>query len=213
MHSLVGRAVAGGLLAAGVSPKVLRELLDDERGDRYFDRVFANYHRDRLRTVKSYAGAERLSSYWKHVGVFEDVSQPVGNRLQVEDALSERSGKGRLSYPFTSDIHVLVRDQQGGRLPFLAGQDRRYVSVQVDHRVGGHKGLPVLALLRRVANWQPHDRFGTTCAAMMRWLFGDRRLEIRSGEADAAGATSPTNGSTISASASLSLPGCRRSQS
>jgi hypothetical protein len=131
VHSLVARAIAGGLLAEGVTKGAIVDLTAAR--DEHFITKLKPYHRDRLAQVRS--RVPRISERWAHVGSWSDVSLDEGSRLAMEDQLSGATGRSRVSYPFTTGVSVIV---EPGSTSFpagldYAGQGRRFATVHVHH--------------------------------------------------------------------------------
>jgi HD superfamily phosphohydrolase len=140
VHSLASRAMAQGLLNKGITRENLLSLLTATAGDSYYASFVSEYHRRRLQEeVTTPTKRKTLHRSWTHVGTFERVRVPEISRLDVEDLFSERTGKGRLSYPMTSNFSVLVRSQSSG--PFDIGTtEMQQVSITLHHRESADSG-------------------------------------------------------------------------
>jgi hypothetical protein len=170
VHSLASRAIAGGIIAEGLTRDFVKTLL--KHGDSYYASKLSPYHRRRLGDVQALATSPRLADRWQHVGSWEGVSLPSGSRFAMEDHLTGRTGTSRLSYPFSEGISLFVeRDRL--ELPALwAGPAHAFAAVHLHHETKGEKtgdaAFPALSIASRVAaGLPPGNEPGD---ALMSWL-------------------------------------------
>ena len=157
VHSLASRAIAGGLIAQGLTRDFLKTLLNE--GDSYYAGKLTQYHRKRLADVQAMTTSRRLADRWQHVGSWEDVSLPSGSRFVMEDHLTGRTGTSRLTYPFSEGMNVFV-ERGRSELPALwAGPGRSLAAVHLHHETKGEKAgdaaFPALQVVSRVASGLP----------------------------------------------------------
>lgn len=169
VHTLCARAIAGGLVAGGVTSKSLLDLTKE--GDEYYTTKLSNYHRRRLDRVRSVVSSGRLREHWTLLGSFTDVSLPGASRFDMEDHISARTGTSRNSYPFSSGVSIVV-DPGASRLPdAFAGASRRYATVHVHHGIPDKGALAARQILNVVAKLGDHllpsPQIGD---AVMSWL-------------------------------------------
>lgn len=173
VHGLASRAFGHAVHADSRSPgDMLQRLLTT--GDSFAESTdIRDYHRSRIREVKSTATAG-IEQTWTHVGTFDDVSLPAASRLDLEHRFTERSGVGRLSYPFTAGWHVLVDNP---RRDFWAGGDRLYATVTLHWRhlrQGSAEALPVLRSLNTIRDAIGPLRAQEVGNAFLEWVLGKR---------------------------------------
>jgi hypothetical protein len=172
VHSLASRAIAGGLIAEGITRDFVTTLL--KSGDTYYVNKLSPYHRKRLASVQGLVARPGLAVRWQHVGSWESVSLPAGSRFVMEDHLTGRTGASRLSYPFSEGINVFVERDRSELPAFWAGPGRAWAAVHLHHETKGAKtGDPAFPALRVVsklaAGLGPGDEPGNS---LMSWLIG-----------------------------------------
>lgn len=169
VHSLVSRAIAGGLLAEGLTKKGLVALTTAT--DDHYSTKLKQYHRDRLAELRSQI--PRIGESWQYVGAFTNVSLDEGSRLAMEDQLSGVTGRSRISYPFNTGVSVIV-EPGATSLPFdFAGPGRRFGTVHVHQNVPPKSPCalrPMLNVVARIADrLPPGPQLGNN---VMTWLVG-----------------------------------------
>lgn len=175
LHTLAARIIANDLVRQPFSVDVLRDLLETEKGDAYYETELRPYHRDRFLALKSTA-YNRLEHDWWEIGTFTEVSVPDGSRLDAEDFLTDRSGRNRLSYPHNEGHSVYVELPPAERLASLPGDDRQYATVHCHyHRVGDTpKARPLLNVMAKIDDWIQPDRAHDVGNSLASWLLQDQ---------------------------------------
>jgi hypothetical protein len=171
VQSLVSRAIAGGLLADGLSPKALVELTSET--DEYFGTKLKPYHRTRLDDVRAQISSG-IGTRWAHVGTFTDVSLADGSRLDMEDQLSGVTGRNRVSYPFSLGFNIIAEpgsDRFADAFQY-AGAGRRFASVHLHHErkrsASPPSARPILDVVATIAERTvPGPQLGNN---IMSWL-------------------------------------------
>src|SRR4051812_25576564 len=119
VHSLAARAIAGGIVAEGITAASLAGLTLET--DEYFTNRLPTYHRTRLAETQAATIAGTLTKAWTHVGSFSGVSLPEGSPFDMEDHLTGRSGGTRVTYPFSLGTCVVVEAGHAVYPDFFAG--------------------------------------------------------------------------------------------
>lgn len=155
VHTLAARILANSFVSSDFKIDSLRALLLAERGDEHYDKALSPHYRSPFLSLKASA-RHRLETEWWNVGTFGGVSVPSGTRFQAEDFLTERTGRSRLSFPFSDghSIHVELPNAEPSD-PDFSGEDRRYVTVHCHHRAdtGLVKARPLFNVLANIENW------------------------------------------------------------
>lgn len=175
LHTLAARIVANDLVRRPFDIDTLRELLETDEGDVYYDSELRPYHRERFLLLKSTA-YNQLESDWWELGTFKEVSVPTGSRLDAEDFLTERSGRNRLSYPISEGHSVYAELPSQQEVAGLAGDDRQYATVQCHHRRISKepKARPLLNVLANIDDWIQPGRAHEVGNALISWLLKER---------------------------------------
>jgi hypothetical protein len=179
VHSLAARAIAQGMLNKGLTRENLLLLLEGARGDDRYGSFFTEYHRGRLHGVRTTATSGNLHRLWTHVGTFKRVRISKMTRLQAEDLFTGKTGSARLSYPLTSNFHVLVRPERRA-LVEPGGNEDQVVSVALHHRHEGdpNPARPALDIAMEARRRQGRQPRSDVQAGVASWL-SKERIDIR----------------------------------
>lgn len=177
VHSFAARAMANGFLAnKSFSPDDVLNLL--ELRDSEVDGSLVGYHGKRLKQVRDDAKRGALLRRWTHVGTFNDVSFDAGSRLEIEDWLTGKTGRARVSYPFTSGVSVVVDPGVAGEIPpVFAGRERRYAAVHLHHESPCDGSPPNARPLLDVVSKLNSRAASSLGAPVMSWLCRGRAEE------------------------------------
>ncbi len=155
VHTLAARILANSFVSSDFKIDSLRALLLAERGDEHYDKALSPHYRSPFLSLKASA-RHRLETEWWNVGTFGRVSVPSGTRFEAEDFLTGRTGRSRLSFPFSEghSIHVELPSDESSD-PDYSGEDRHYATVHCHHRAdsGPVKARPLFNVLANIENW------------------------------------------------------------
>jgi hypothetical protein len=159
LHTLASRLIANSLVSSGLSSDSLKMWLEAPAGDAFYDTQLSSHYRAPYTHIKDTARHDLERDWWL-IGAFEKVSLPEGNRFDAEDFISGRTGRNRLSYPFSEGFSVVA--EIDGETPDseFAGDERHYATVLCHQRVGGaeDRARPFLNALAVVDNWIGRER-------------------------------------------------------
>lgn len=171
VHTLIARAIAGGLLADKPTGASLLALA--EQTDQYWTQSLKTYHRNRVSDLESQITGSQLLNRWRHVGTFTDVALAGPSPFTMEDELSGRTGTSRVTYPFSSGVSIIVEPRSQFDA-IWAGPGRAFARVHVhrEERTGQKvTARPALDVVAKVANRVfPGPELGDQ---VMTWLLGE----------------------------------------
>jgi hypothetical protein len=180
LHSLTARILANSLVSRNFDVEALRSLLRADQGDDFYEKDLTPHYKDPYLHLKSTANS-RLETDWWHIGTFENVSVPEGTRFDAEDFLIDRSGRNRLSFPFSEGHSVFVdlQDNASG-VPDFSGPARQYGAVYCDFRGVGKppKARPMLNVLAKCEDWIQRSSMRQVGNALMSWFLNERITQV-----------------------------------
>ena len=175
LHTLTARVIANSFVSANFDVDALRHLLIDHRGDSYYDKTLTSHYREPYLHLK-FTASTQLESDWWHVGTFTKVSVPEGSRFDAEDFLVERTGRNRLSFPFSEghSVFVEIEETESSR-PEFAGEGRQYAAVYCHHRSSADpsRARPLLNVLANCENWIQRNKADEIGNAIMSWILNE----------------------------------------
>lgn len=173
IHTLTARLLANSYASVDFTLDTLRQLLRAQEGDALYDKQLSPHYRTPYLRLKETAHAQ-LELDWWHVGTFEHISVPDGTRLSAEDFLSDRTGRNRLSFPFSEGHNLYVDIAPETNLRF-AGSNRQYATVHCHHhREGPHsRARPMLNSLAKIENWSRRRSARLVGNAIVSWLLNE----------------------------------------